>query len=285
MDVSILGMGRMGQALAGRLLDGGHRVTVWNRSPGRAGDLADRGAREASSVADATKGAEVVLTILANDEAVRQVALADDGVVAALADDAVYVDSSTVSPELSGELAGAAGAGRFVALPVLGAPAAVTAGTAVYLAGGDDRAVERLQPALRSLTETVRRYPEARLATTAKVASNFLLLSGIVALAESFAIGRAGGLSDDQLRGLLSESPLLAPGLRNRFEGVLTGEQEPWWSPDLGAKDARLGVDLAAAAGTALAVGPVVRDAYEAAAERHDGEDADIVTVAEPYRR
>lgn len=285
MDVSILGMGRMGQVLAGRLLDGGHRVTVWNRSPGRAGELVDRGADEAPSVADAARGADVVVTMLANDEAVRQVALGDDGVVAALGDHAVYADSSTVSPDLSGELARAAGPGRFVALPVLGAPAAVASGTAVYLAGGDDQAVGRLQPVLRSLSETVRRYPDARLATTAKLAANFLLLSGLVTLAESFAIGRAGGLTDDQLRGLLVDSPLVAPSLRNRFEGVLTGEQTPWWSPGLGEKDARLGVALAEAGGTTLAVGPVVRDAYAAAAERHRGEDVDIVTVAEPYRR
>lgn len=285
MDVSILGMGRMGRALAGRILDGGHVVTVWNRSPGKAGELVARGAREAASVPEAVRGAEVVVTMLANDDAVRQVAIGDGGVAATLGDDALYVDSSTVSPSLSSELAGAVGAGRFVALPVLGAPAAVASGSAVYLAGGMDRSVSRLQPVLRSLSEAVRRYPEARLATAAKLASNYLLLSGLVTLAEAFAIGRAGGLSDDQLRGLLSESPLVAPALRNRFEGVLTGEQTPWWSPGLGAKDARLALALAEGGGTPLAVGPPVRDAYEAAAARHDGEDVDIVTVAEPYRR
>lgn len=283
MRVSVLGMGRMGRAMAGRLLDGGHQVVVWNRSAGKADDLVARGATEQRSVAGAVASAEVVVTMLADDDAVRAVALGDDGVVASLPDGALYADSSTVSPELSGELAAAVGADRFVALPVLGAPSAVAGGAAVYLAGGDPGAVDRLTPLLRSLTGTVRRYGAAPLATTAKLASNFVLLSGIVALAEAFAIGRSGGLDDDQLRQLLGESPLVAPGLRNRFEGVLTGAQDPWWSPALGAKDARLGVEVARRAGTELPLGQVVRDLYRATADSH-GDDEDITAVAARYR-
>jgi 3-hydroxyisobutyrate dehydrogenase len=74
MDVAVLGMGRMGRALAGRLLEGGHRVAVWNRSKGKAGEVVSAGAREAGSVADAVEGVDVALTMLANDDAVRAVA-------------------------------------------------------------------------------------------------------------------------------------------------------------------------------------------------------------------
>jgi hypothetical protein len=74
MDVAVLGMGRMGRALAGRMLEGGHQVTVWNRSKGRAGDVVSAGAREARSVADAVVGVDVAITMLANDDAVRAVA-------------------------------------------------------------------------------------------------------------------------------------------------------------------------------------------------------------------
>lgn len=277
-------MGRMGQAIAGRLLDGGHQVTVWNRTPGRVGELVGRGATEAESVAAAVADAEVVVTMLAADDAVRSVALGDQGIVASLADGALYADASTVSPETSAALAGAVGADRFVAMPVLGAPSAVAAGTAVYLAGGEVAAVARLQPVLASLTDTVRRYPEAGLATAAKLASNYLLLAGVVALAEAFAIGRAGGLDDDRLRELLGDSPLVAPGLRNRFEGILTGDQEPWWSPALGAKDARLAVSLAESRGADLRVAPLVRDLYAETAATA-GDDEDITAVADRYRR
>jgi 3-hydroxyisobutyrate dehydrogenase len=199
-----------------------------------------------------------------------------------IADDAIYIDSSTVSPKLSGELAEAF-APRFLAMPVMGSPAAVSAGQAVYLTGGDAAIVDRLSPILSSLTNTVRRYDSAPLAIAAKLAVNLLLLSDVVALAESFAVGRSGGLRDDQLRDLLGTSPMVPPGLKNRFEGVLGGSQEGWWTTVLGAKDAGLALDVAREAGVELPVASVVRDLYERAASS-GLDDADIAAVGELYR-
>ena len=127
MDIAVLGMGRMGRALAARLLEGGHSVTVWNHSKGKAAEIVSAGGREASSVADAVDGVDVVITMLANDDAVREVALGK--LRPSIGDKTIYVDCSTVSPKLSGELAEAFPA-RFVVLPVLGSPLAVRAGQA-----------------------------------------------------------------------------------------------------------------------------------------------------------
>jgi 3-hydroxyisobutyrate dehydrogenase-like beta-hydroxyacid dehydrogenase len=102
MDIAVLGMGRMGSALAARLLDGGHRVTVWNRSRGKAGEVVSAGAREAKSVADAAADADVVITMLANDDAVRAVALGE--LRSSIGDQSIYVNTSTVSPALNSEL-------------------------------------------------------------------------------------------------------------------------------------------------------------------------------------
>jgi 3-hydroxyisobutyrate dehydrogenase len=280
MDVAVLGMGRMGRALAGRLLEGGHRVTVWNRSTGRAGEVVSAGGREAHSVADAVAGVDVAITILANDDAVRAVALEE--LRSSIGGKTIYVDCSTVSPDLSGELAETFPA-RFLALPVVGSPAAVRAGQAVFLAGGNAGVVERLEPLLSSLSKTVRRYDTAPLAITAKLATNLLLLSEVVALAESFAVGRSGGLSDDQLRELLGTSPVVPPGMKNRFEGVLTGSQEGWWTTVLGAKDAGLALDIARKADVELPAATVVQQLYEKAAASGLN-DADIATVTELYR-
>src|SRR5437588_8587173 len=196
MTVGVLGMGRMGRALAARLLKGGHRVTVWNRSPGKADDVVSAGAREAETIADAASCVDVVISILANDEAVGAVALGELRPV--IGETVVYVDSSTVSPQLSGELEAAFG--RFVAMPILGNPEAVWSGQAVLLAGGDADVVETLEPVLASLSETVRRYETAPLALAAKLTNNLLLLSEVAALAEACAVGRSGGLSEYQLR-------------------------------------------------------------------------------------
>jgi 3-hydroxyisobutyrate dehydrogenase len=281
MDVAVLGLGRMGRALAGRLLAGGHPVAVWNRSAGKAGELLAAGAREARSVAEAVDGVDVAITILANDDAVRAVALGE--LRSAIGANSIYVDCSTVSPKLSGQLAGAFPA-RFLAMPIAGSPEAVRAGRAVFLPGGNAGVVDRLQPVLSSLSDTVRRYDTAPLALTAKLATNMLLLAEVVALAESFAVGRSGGLSDDQLRELLGASPLLPPGLNNRFEGVLTGAQQGWWSNTLGAKDAGLALDVAREADVELPAAQVVQRLYEAAAASGLNE-SDIATVTELYRR
>jgi 3-hydroxyisobutyrate dehydrogenase-like beta-hydroxyacid dehydrogenase len=103
----------------------------------------------------------------------------------------------------------------------------------------------------------------------------------VVALAESFAVGRSGGLSDDQLRELLCNSPLVAPGLNNRFEGVLTGTQEGWWTAALGAKDAGLAIEIVRRAGVDLPAAQVVQRLYQKAAEAGNGDD--IADVNELY--
>jgi 3-hydroxyisobutyrate dehydrogenase-like beta-hydroxyacid dehydrogenase len=279
MQIAVLGMGRMGRALAGRLLDDGHAVAVWNRSKGAAAEVVSAGAREAQSVADAVKVADIAITMLANDDAVRAVALGE--LASSIGDNAVYVDCSTVSADLTGELA-AAFPGRFLALPVLGGPLAVRTGQAVYLAGGNAHLVDRVAPVLSSLSDTVRRYDTAPLAITAKLATNLLLLSEVVALAEAFAVGRSGGLTDDQLRELLGPSPMLPAGLKNRFEGVLTGSTEGWWAIALGVKDAGLAIDIARAADVELPAAQTAQRLYKKAAESGLGQ-ADIAAVTQLY--
>lgn len=281
MDLAVLGMGRMGQAIAGRLLNAGHQVTIWNRSPAKAPELVSQGAVETPSIAEALEGAEVVLTSLANDDAVTAVALGDDGVQAHLGRGATYVDASTVAPATSQMLGEALD--RFIAMPVLGSPAQVRSGDAIYLIGAKGELGEVVAPLLPALSNKHLSYPRPELAAAAKLTVNLLLLDGIVALAEAFATGRAGGLSDDQLRALLGDSPMVAPGLRYRFEGILTGDQAALWTTKLGAKDARLATELAESDEVALPLTEVARTLFEEAAARLG--DADIALVTELYKR
>jgi 3-hydroxyisobutyrate dehydrogenase-like beta-hydroxyacid dehydrogenase len=274
MRIAVLGMGNMGRALASRLLVGANDVVVWNRSSGKADDVVGRGASETRDLEDALAGSELVITSLANDEAVRRVALEVGGVKDFLGR-AIYVDASTISPELSAELA--ATIPRFAAMPIAGSPEAVSGGKATYLLGGPDDVRTGLRPLLESLSEVHREYQTAALASTAKLATNLLLLVGIEALAESFEVGRSGGLTDDQLRDLLSESPMVATGIRNRFEAVLTGEGANWWSVELGMKDA--GLALALAGDKALPAATMARDRYQEAAS-NDLAREDIAAVA-----
>ena len=280
MRVTVLGMGRMGQALAGRLLEAGQSVTVWNRTPGRAGSLVSAGAREQPSIASAVAGAEVVITILTNDAAVREVALGPGGVAESLAEGATYVDSSTVSPRLTSDLDVAFP--RFAALPVLGAPPLVRTGQATFLIGGRTEVLSGLTPIVEALSGRTYTYQKPAQAIVAKLAVNLMLLSAVVTLSEAFALGRDGGLSDDQLRHVLGESVMLPPGIRNRFEGILVGGQDSWWTTALGSKDAGLAAQTESEAGVALPLAEVVRDRYAAAAAAGLG-DEDISAVARIY--
>jgi 3-hydroxyisobutyrate dehydrogenase-like beta-hydroxyacid dehydrogenase len=222
----------------------------------------------------------VAITSLSNDDAVKTVALGKDGVRSALAEDATYVDASTVAPSTSAELAEAFT--RFVAMPILGAPPLVASGEAIYLVGAEDGCAEAVAPLFPALSEKRISYSHPSQAAVAKLTVNLMLLDSVVALAEAFGTGRAGGLSDDQLRELLGESPMVAPGIKSRFEGILTGHQDPLWTALLGAKDAGLALLIAESNGVKLPLTSTARGLYEEAASR--SHDADIAAVSELYR-
>jgi 3-hydroxyisobutyrate dehydrogenase-like beta-hydroxyacid dehydrogenase len=282
MRVAVLGQGRMGAAIAGRLVEDGHTVVVWDRPAARTAPRVARGAEAAASVGEAVARVDVAITSLSNDDAVREVALGPHGVVdSAGAGGALYADASTISPDLSRELSLAYP--DFVSMPVSGSPEVVASGEAVFLAGGPEASLQRLEPVLRSLSPNHRTYPEARLAAVAKLAVNTVLLAGLVSLAEGLAVGRAGGLSDDQLRTLLAESPMVGPGLRRRFEPLLTGSGPTLWTVALGAKDLGLALELAEA-DQSVPVVAAVKERYEqATAEGLGGEDVAAVGRIYPH--
>jgi 3-hydroxyisobutyrate dehydrogenase-like beta-hydroxyacid dehydrogenase len=273
-------MGRMGQAVATRLVDTEHDVVVWNRSTDKTAEPVAAGAHAFEEIEPAIAGAEVVITTLATDDAVREVALGSAGIAAHIADQ-LYIEASTISPGLSEELAEQFV--NFLAMPIAGSPDAVRGGTATYLVGGNDDAFDRARPLIDSLSETHHRYPTAPLANVAKLTGNALLLAGIVGLAESLAAGRAGGLSDDQLGELLESSPMLAPGLKNRLAAVIHGEGPTWWTMSLGLKDARLALNLMSGSTGPLPVLTAVRERYQAAIDLGLADD-DIASISQLYR-
>jgi len=285
MRLAVVGMGRMGHALAERLLGGGHELAVWNRTPHKADDLVANGAREAPTPASAAEGAEATFTSLADDAAVRTVVSGPDGVAAGLGD-GVLIDMSTVSPDTTAYLADAVG-GRLLASPILGSPMAVASGEAAYLIAGPHELHDRLAPAYDVLAEAGRRVyvgEDATVATTLKLLSNYLLMSGIAALAETVATAQAVGLPDQLIRDYLGQVPLVAPALLNRLDDIVSGDHDGWFSTTLGAKDVRLAEDLARSHGVVLPLADAVRRRFEEAAAQ-GWADADIGAVVELLRQ
>ncbi|MGH9297019.1 MAG: NAD(P)-dependent oxidoreductase [Acidimicrobiales bacterium] len=290
MRIAVLGMGRMGHAVAGRLVDGGHDVTVWNRSPGKADSIVSKGASKAQTPAGAAAGAEVVVTSLADDAAVLDVVrgeAADDssGLLGAFEENSgsILVDMSTVSPETAEALAELAH-GRSLASPILGAPGAVAAGEAVYLVSGPKPCHDAASQMFATLSERVQYLGEdVKSALQLKLLANYLLLSAVAVLGEIIPVAQAVGLPEDVLRGFLESSPLVAPALRNRLEALLSGKHEGWFTTTLGAKDTRLAEELAMRQGLRLPVADLVKRRYEEAAAAGYA-DADLTAVIELVR-
>ena len=271
----------MGQAIAGRVLDAGHRVTVWNRSPDKAGGLIARGASEAASVDDAVAGAEVVLVSLSGDDAVRDVLLPEGGPVPGL--NAVVVDCSTVAPPTSRQEAQAY-PDRFIACPIAGAPQAVEKGTALLIVGGPKEAVKRAGPALDAVSSSRQDAGEdAGTAAVIKLLNNYLMISGLAVLADAVAVAQANGFEDDQLAELLQNLPVVAPALKNRIDGLIGDDHDGWFSIELGSKDLRLFAEEADHAGVHLGLAEATQSRYRAAAELGFG-DQDLSAVIETLR-
>ena len=147
MKIGFIGLGRMGSAMAANLVKAGFDVTVFNRNPQKAASLVDKGARLAGGIAEASQ-ADVVITMLANDDAVRDIVLGEDGIVASLPAGAIHVSMSTISVSLVEDLARAhASAGqRFVSAPVFGRPEAAATAKLFIVVGTDSATLAVCQP-------------------------------------------------------------------------------------------------------------------------------------------
>jgi 3-hydroxyisobutyrate dehydrogenase-like beta-hydroxyacid dehydrogenase len=249
--VAVVGLGRMGRAMAERLAGTGFELRVWNRTRARAEGLPR--ARPCESPRDAASGAALVVTSLADDAAVRAAVLGDDGVLAGMGPNAVHVSTSTISPGLARTLADAhATAARvFLAAPVLGRPDAAARGELTWLLGGDEAAVARAQPALAALGRTTLRMGDAYQALLTKLVANFLIAGTIELLAEATALGDKAGVAPQALVDALSQTLLGSPAVKTYGARIASGAYQPaGFAVPLGLKD----VDLALAAGRELRV-------------------------------
>lgn len=283
MRVTVLGLGRMGRAMAVRLLAEGHEVTGWNRTPGPGAQVVAHGGHEVPTPTAAVADARAVLTALADDDALRAVVLGADGVAECLPAGAVLVDTSTVGPATTRALA-AALPGRFVAAPVLGAPEAVLEGRATCLLGGDPAVVDSLDPIWSALAAHRRRCgADPADATTVKLLVNYLLLAGVAVLAEAVALAQAVGLDPALVREVVTASPAVAPALHRRLDDVQCGDHRGWFSTRLAAKDVRLAAELAESLGVALPLAELTQRRYEDAV-RAGWAEHDVGALVELFR-
>lgn len=270
MDVGFVGLGSMGAPMAANLVKAGHRVSVWNRSPG----VTVAGATAVGSPAEAFAG-QAVVTMLADDAAVRSVIL-DSGALDAAAPGLIHVMTSTISIALVEELVAKhrdAGV-RYVAAPVFGRPPAAAAAQLNIVAAGDREAVAVVQPLLDALgAKTWHLGLEPQSANAAKLAGNMMIALAIEAMAEATALTESYGVSSAAFLDIVTNTMFASPSYKGYAAQIAESRYEPaGFKLRLGLKDVRLALDAAAAKGAVLPAAEIVRDALVAGVEGGLGE-------------
>lgn len=276
MDVGFIGLGAMGSGMARSLMRAGHRVRVWNRSPGPVEALTREGALPAKDPAEAFL-ADAAVTMLANDEAVRSVILGhalsplpERGVV--------HIVCSTISVGLCQTLEEVHRAAdlAFVAAPVLGRPEVAAAGELNILVAGEEEAIARVQPLLDAMgRKTWRVGALPHQASVAKLAANFTLASAMEAMAEAFALVRRYDLDAHILHEVLSNTLFAAPAYKGYGQMIADERYEPvGFRLPLGLKDVRLAIEAGEAAGAPMPFASILRDNFiDAIAHGDAGKD------------
>jgi len=194
--VAFIGLGRMGHGMAGRYLDAGFELAVFNRSTAKAADLIARGARWASSPAEAAKGADAIVTMVADDEASRTVWLGKDGAASTAKVGSLTIECSTVSYshalDLARELRGRGLI--YIDSPVTGLPDAAASGKLTLLVGAEPADLERARPFLAPLSNTIRHFGAVGTGTVYKLINNLMGAIQIAGIAEGLAIAEQAGL-------------------------------------------------------------------------------------------
>lgn len=285
MNVGFVGLGAMGAAMVRNLLGKGVQVTVWNRSRAIVDELAAEGASAAASV-DEAFAADIVLTMLAHDQAVREVLL-DSGALAKARKGVVHINLATISTALAAELSvlhAELGLG-YVAAPVFGRPPVAQAGGLNVLAAGAPDAVAAAMPVLELLAAKVWPLGEDPVRANAlKLAGNFMIVSAIESMGEAVALGEAYGVEAPELLDMLSSTLFAAPIYK--IYGAMIAERRyspPGFAAELGLKDVRLVLDAAEAKGLSMPLADLAEASLESLLGGPD-KDLDLAALAEVAR-
>jgi 3-hydroxyisobutyrate dehydrogenase/2-hydroxy-3-oxopropionate reductase len=246
--VAVIGLGAMGSRLARRLLDAGHEVVVWNRTPEKATPLVDLGAMPADTPAEATRRAEAVITMVSDPPALHAVTEGPTGVVAGATSSVTVLEMSTVGPGAVARLASMLpeGAGLLDA-PVLGSVAEADAGSLHVFVGGPDPLAERWMPLLSTFGSPIHVGPLGA-GASAKLVANLTLFGVLGVLGEALALAGGLGLSEEAAFDVLAATPLAEQAERRR-PAIEAAEYPPRFRLSLALKDADLIAEAAEEAG------------------------------------
>lgn len=287
--LGFIGMGGMGSRMAARLLAAGYDVTVYNRNRERTRLLEELGAKVADAPRELAAHADVVLSSLADDVGVEEVMLWPGGALVNARPGTIFIEMSTVSPDLSRHLHGLAQQGGIFVLdaPVSGTTTVAEKGELVIFVGGDKGAYERSLPVLQVLSRQAQYMGPSGSGAAMKLCANTLLGLGIQALAEAVALGLKAGLQRGRLLEVLGNTAVVSPSQKSKLDNVRGDSYPPAFPLRLMSKDYRLILDTAKSLRVAM---PATAAAQQVSAEElvrqlAAGREEDFSSVVEAMER
>jgi len=275
MKIGFIGLGIMGSRMAANLQQCGHSLVIHNRTPQKAEPLLTKGAEWADSAADLAPKVEVLFTMLAHPEAVREAALGENGFLSRLAPGRLWVDCSTVNPSFSRSMAAETQARRirFLDAPVTGSKEQAATGKLVFWVGGESFDLEACRPVLECMGNRIVHAGGQGMGASLKMVMNQLLGTVMAAFAEGLSLGQSLGLSRDVLFEALLNGPVAAPLLAAKRNRIENGDyEEPDFPLQWLQKDLHLASVSAYETGTAMPLTNVAKEIYCLAVRQGNGE-------------
>jgi 3-hydroxyisobutyrate dehydrogenase-like beta-hydroxyacid dehydrogenase len=283
MKISFIGLGSMGLPMARNLFSAGHDLTIYNRTRSRADELGRQGARVAASPREAAQGADILITMLADDSAVEGVMFGDQGAFSGLKTGATHASMSTIGHLLSRRLADEHSSRKqsYVSAPVFGRPEAAEGAKLWIIAAGESDAIERCRPVFEAVGQGIEIVgDDPPMANVLKLAGNFLLASAIEAMGEAFTLVQKYGIEPGRFLEVVNGRLFRSPIYENY--GKLIAERR--WEPAgfklrHGLKDVRLALSAAEEVTTPMPLASLIRDHYLSAMAKGWG-DIDWAALA-----
>ncbi len=284
-SVAFLGLGIMGSGMAGRLLAHGFHVSVYNRDPQKAAPLQSAGGTVAGSPREATDGAAVVVSMVADDAAARSVWLGENGALAGAAPGAVLVESSTITVDWVKELAAAAAAKGCDLLdaPVTGSKAQAASGELNFLVGGSTSALETARPALTAMSRSIVHLGPSGSGALLKLINNFLCGVQVASLAEGLAVIERSGLDRAKALEILTNGAPGSPLVKALSARMTTRDYQPNFLLRLMAKDLSYAIAEGHKFSLNLATPAAALGLFQQGVAAGHGEQ-DIAAVVEQFR-
>jgi 3-hydroxyisobutyrate dehydrogenase len=279
--VGFIGLGIMGGAMARNLIDVGHEVTVWNRTPGRADSLASAGARVARTPAEVARANDVVMVCVSDTPDVEAVVFGPDGLAGGLHEGSIVVDHSTISSVATREYAGRVeelGA-RWLDAPISGGSEGAARGTLSIMVGGDVADLERVMPFLEAVGTTITHVGPLGAGQLVKAVNQILVVVTQLGVSEALLFAQAGGLDLDATLRAVSGGAAGSWMLANRGPQMIVRDWSPGFTIDLQQKDLRIVLDTADALGVPVLGTSLVFQLYRSLQERGLGDEGNHALV------